>query len=729
MDATDSNATKKESIADVATLFAGTGLTASSSVIGVDASQTQITSVGTIGTGVWAATDVAVAHGGTGASTATAGFDALSPMTAEGDVLYGGSSGTITKLAKGSDADVLTLASGVPSWATPTVGDITGVTAGVGLSGGGTSGALTITLDLSELSTVTPADGDFFSTLDSDGSNEQKTTTTALATLLAGTGISASSSVLSVDAAQTQITSVGTIGTGVWEGTTVAVAQGGTGATSLSNLITLGTHTTGNYAATITAGTGLTSTGATSGESIAHSLSVDASQGQITTVGALNAGSITSGFTSIDVGSGTIATTGVITAGGLTIGSAAILEAELEILDGATVTTTELNLLDGDTSVGGSITLADGDGFIVNDGGAMKTIPASDLGTYITAEGSMSNWVLEDGDGTEVTLTNTKEIKFVEGGGLDINWTDTDNGTDADPYDLTFTIDAAQTLITSIYATDLIMGEDTQTAIDFGTANEIDFKVDNAARLTMTSGALYPVTNNQIDLGTSTLEFKDAFFDGTVTADAFAGPLTGAVTGNADTVTTNANLTGHVTSVGNAAVLGSFTSAQLATALTNETGSGVAVFATSPTLITPALGTPASGVMTNVSGTAASLTAGTATVATTVTITDNENTDEANAIIFTAGGDLDGGNLGLESDGTLNYNPSSGTLTSTTFVGALTGNASGTAATVTGGTQASITSAANLVTVGTIGTGVWEGTTIAVDQGGTGATTLNNLIT
>jgi hypothetical protein len=44
---------------------------------------------------------------------------------------------------------------------------------------------------------------------------------------------------------------------------------------------------------------------------------------------------------------------------------------------------------------------------------------------------------------------------------------------------------------------------------------------------------LYPVTNNQIDLGTASLEFKDAFFDGTVTADAFAGPLTGNVTGNA----------------------------------------------------------------------------------------------------------------------------------------------------------------------------------------------------
>ena len=119
-------------------------------------------------------------------------------------------------------------------------------------------------------------------------------------------------------------------------------------------------------------------------------------------------------------------------------------------------------------------------------------------------------------------------------------------------------------------------------------------------------------------------------------------------------------------------------------------------------------------------------TADVATVATTVTITDNESTDESNAIIFTAGGDVDGGNIGLESDGTLTYNPSTGKITATGFVGTLTGdvtgNTSGTAATVTGGTQAAITSAANLVTVGTITTGVWQGTTVAVNQGGTGVT-------
>jgi hypothetical protein len=66
--------------------------------------------------------------------------------------------------------------------------------------------------------------------------------------------------------------------------------------------------------------------------------------------------------------------------------------------------------------------------------------------------------------------------------------------------------------------------------------------------------------------------------------------------------TTNANLTGMVTSVGNATSLGSFTSANLASAVMDETGSGAAVFATSPTFVTPALGTPASGTLTNATG-------------------------------------------------------------------------------------------------------------------------------
>lgn len=53
---------------------------------------------------------------------------------------------------------------------------------------------------------------------------------------------------------------------------------------------------------------------------------------------------------------------------------------------------------------------------------------------------------------------------------------------------------------------------------------------------------------------------------------------------------------------GVATFLATPTSANLAAAITNETGSGAAVFATSPTLVTPALGTPSSGTLTNATG-------------------------------------------------------------------------------------------------------------------------------
>ncbi len=68
--------------------------------------------------------------------------------------------------------------------------------------------------------------------------------------------------------------------------------------------------------------------------------------------------------------------------------------AELNILDGVTATASELNLLDGDTSVGGSITLADADGFIVNDNGTMKTIPASDVKTYAAGSAATKGFAI-----------------------------------------------------------------------------------------------------------------------------------------------------------------------------------------------------------------------------------------------------------------------------------------------------------------------------------------------
>lgn len=60
-----------------------------------------------------------IANGGTGQTTKAPAFDALSPMTTGGDIIYGGASGTGTRLANGSSGQVLTSAGGTsaPTWA------------------------------------------------------------------------------------------------------------------------------------------------------------------------------------------------------------------------------------------------------------------------------------------------------------------------------------------------------------------------------------------------------------------------------------------------------------------------------------------------------------------------------------------------------------------------------------------------------------------------------------
>jgi len=392
---------------------------------------------------------------------------------AVGDIIHATTTAQLSRLGIGSENDVLNVSSGgLPEW-------------------GSTLAGLTLTAP-----TINGVVG---------GTQTSATITALTISSMAGNWTNAGRTVADMGIVTTIDINGGTIN-GI---TDLAVVDGGTGASTLNNLITMGTHTTGNYVATVTAGTGLTSDGATSGESITHSLSVDASQGQITTVGALNAGSIGTSF-------------GVIN-------------------NNAAITGTAVT---GTSIVGGTV--------------AGTTAAFSGL---ITANGG-------------ITFAAGDDIAFTGGTGT----------------------------------------------------NDIVLANGLADALSITDGS----------------------------ADVIAISTAGS--------TNTVAITGDLT----------------------------------------------------VSGTIA---ADTATVATTVTVTDNESTNEANAIIFTAGGDLDGGNLGLESDGTLNYNPSTGTLTTTVFVGALTGNvtgnASGTAATVTGGTQASITSTANLVTVGTIGTGVWQGTAIA----------------
>ena len=83
--------------------------------------------------------------GSTGAVTLTVDTDA------KGDLIVGTGADTATKLTAGTNTYVLTADSTTASgltWLAPTTGDITGVTAGTAISGGGTSGTVTVNVNV-----------------------------------------------------------------------------------------------------------------------------------------------------------------------------------------------------------------------------------------------------------------------------------------------------------------------------------------------------------------------------------------------------------------------------------------------------------------------------------------------------------------------------------------------------------------------------------------------------
>jgi len=150
-----------------------------------------------------------------------------------------------------------------------------------------------------------------------------------------------------------------------------------------------------------------------------------------------------------------------------------------------------------------------------------------------------------------------------------------------------------------------------------------------------------------------------------------------------------------------------------------KTGSNL-LFNSSSGLLTATLfaGALTGNVTGDASGSSGSCTgnSATATLSTTLTITDNESTNEDNSIIFTAGGAQTGGSLGLESDGTCTYNPSTGKITATGFIGALTGDASGSSASCTG--NAATATVGTTVTI-TDNESTNETNTIVFTSGGT----------
>jgi hypothetical protein len=170
-------------------------------------------------------------------------------------------------------------------------------------------------------------------------------------------------------------------------------------------------------------------------------------------------------------------------------------------------------------------------------------------------------------------------------------------------------------------------------------------------------------------MGTTTATAADKSGGVTVSVSTLVanleGTVTGDVTGNADTATVGTTVTVSDNESTNESNVILFAAGAAGSGNLGVEADGNMTYNPSTGKIT------ATGFIGALTG-----NADTATVATTVTITDNESTNENNPIVFVAGGDLDGGNLGLESDGTATYNPSTGKITATGFIGSLTGTAS-----------------------------------------------------
>ena len=252
-------------------------------------------------------------------------------------------------------------------------------------------------------------------------------------------------------------------------------------------------------------------------------------------------------FDANSVGGANIVTTGTIGTGvwqGTAIASA-YLDADTAHLSGSQTFTGTKTLNSFKGTGGATVTnILDEDAMGSDSATALAT--QQSIKAYVDSNaGSFSQFYLEDDDGTEITVNNNKEIKFI-GAGITTNWTDTSTGSDGDPFDMTFTVDAAQTVITSILATDVKIGEDDQTKIDFETANEIHLYADNAEQVYVADGIFGPETDSDVDLGTTGVRWKDAFID-TITTTGDVDVLGNLELGHATDTTVARSAAGIVT--------------------------------------------------------------------------------------------------------------------------------------------------------------------------------------
>ena len=214
----------------------------------------------------------------------------------------------------------------------------------------------------------------------------------------------------------------------------------------------------------------------------------------------------------------------------LLIGGTAVTTtaAELNVLDAVTAGTVTASLgvvVDSNKDIGSfrNITLT---GEL--DAGSLDVSGNADIdGTLeadaITVDGTALSTYIRDTVGTNMVSSNTES-------GITVTYDTTNDNID-------FAIDAAQTGITSLLATDIKIGEDDQTKIDFETADEIHFFAANVHQVKLVDNAFTPQADSDVDLGASGTYWKDAYIDSITTTGNVA--VGGTLTVNGTTTTVN----------------------------------------------------------------------------------------------------------------------------------------------------------------------------------------------
>jgi len=395
--------------------------------------------------------------------------------------------------------------------------------------------------------------------------------------------------------------------------------------------------------------------------------------------------------TTLDIGGTNV--TATATELNLLDGVSGLVQADFTKLAAVDATATELNIMDGDTSAS-STTLADADRVVVNDAGTMKQVALTDFETYfesaldtlsnVTTVGTLDSGAISSGFGNidvgssnltatgtislgatsfnDNAITNVGDIALdsISADGTDINVAVSDNSGTA------FTIkqgsDAYLIVDTGNSSESVSIGTGVSgTAITLGHSTS---EVTVADNLTVTGDLTVSGTTTTVNSTTVNLNDHNIVLDsGNSTSAVINGAGITIEGGSGDDATFTYNTTGPQFEL----KLGSsFEDLQTAKLTATELDiSGDADI--DGTLEADAITVNGTALNTVIAG----VTVTNATNSAHVLVTDNESTNEENLITFVEDATSSTGNVGLEMDGNLTYNPSTGRLTATQLAGTL----------------------------------------------------------